>query len=68
VPVLIGATWAHAGNGWLFTNKGGGWEYPLFLAFAAVAQALLGGGAFALTSDAARQSDASKRTLRGSYA
>jgi putative oxidoreductase len=68
VPVLIGATWAHAGNGWLFTNKGGGWEYPLFLTFAAVAQTLIGGGVFALTSDKARHSDAPKRALRGSYA
>lgn len=49
VPVLAGAAWAHAGNGWLFTNAGGGWEYPVFLAVAAVAQALLGEGAFALS-------------------
>jgi putative oxidoreductase len=68
VPVLIGATWAHAGNGWLFTNKGGGWEYPLFLVFASVAQALIGGGVFALTRDAARQFAPSKRTLGDSYA
>ena len=27
VPVLIGATWAHLGNGWLFTAPKGGWEY-----------------------------------------
>jgi putative oxidoreductase len=49
VPVLLGATWAHAGNGWLFTAQGGGWEYPVFLAAAAIAQALLGDGAFALS-------------------
>ncbi|MFG0547104.1 DoxX family protein [Pseudomonas sp. YQ_6] len=30
VPVLLGATWAHSSNGWLFSNAGGGWEYPLF--------------------------------------
>jgi len=28
--VSLGATWAHSGAGWLFTNTGGGWEYPLF--------------------------------------
>jgi putative oxidoreductase len=28
VPVLIGATWAHAGNGWLFTSPNGGWNTP----------------------------------------
>ena len=31
IPILIGALWAHAGNGWVFSNEGGGWEYPLFL-------------------------------------
>lgn len=48
IPVLIGATWTHAGNGWLFSYEGGGWEYPLFLVFAALVQALLGDGAYAL--------------------
>jgi putative oxidoreductase len=48
VPVLLGATWVHWTNGWLFTNAGGGWEYPLFLAAATVVQALLGDGAYAL--------------------
>ncbi|ENO14427.2 DoxX family protein [Marinobacter nanhaiticus D15-8W] len=48
VPVMAGATWAHAANGWLFTNAGGGWEYPLFLTVATLAQALLGDGALAL--------------------
>lgn len=37
LPVLLGATWAHAGNGWVFSNPGGGWEYPAFLALASVA-------------------------------
>lgn len=48
IPVLLGATWAHAGNGWLFTNQGGGWEYPLYLTVTAGAVALLGDGAYAL--------------------
>lgn len=48
VPVLIGATWAHAGNGWVFSANGGGWEYPLFLTIACIVQAMLGTGAFAL--------------------
>jgi len=69
LPVLIGATWAHSGNGWLFTNKGGGWEYPLFLVIATGAQALLGGGAFALSGeqDSSHRRNA-KRTLQSSYA
>jgi putative oxidoreductase len=47
-PIAVGATWAHWTNGWLFTNEGGGWEYPLFLAAALAVQYGLGAGAFAL--------------------
>lgn len=50
IPVLLGATWAHAGNGWVFTAPNGGWEYPAFLALAAAAHALMGDGAWALSS------------------
>jgi putative oxidoreductase len=50
IPVLIGATWAHAGNGWLFTAPNGGWEYPAFLTVAALVQALLGDGKFACSA------------------
>ena len=50
VPVLLGATWAHAGNGWVFSNANGGWEYPAFLAAAAAAQALIGDGSYALAN------------------
>jgi putative oxidoreductase len=31
VPVLLGAAWAHIGNGWVFNAPNGGWEYPVFL-------------------------------------
>ncbi len=24
VPILLGAMWAHSGNGWVFSNQGGG--------------------------------------------
>jgi putative oxidoreductase len=48
LPILIGAVWVHSGNGWLFSNENGGWEFPLFLAIAAVAQTLLGDGAYSL--------------------
>ncbi len=50
IPILLGATWAHSGNGWVFTAPNGGWEYPAFLSAAAFAQALLGDGAYALSS------------------
>lgn len=48
VPVLLGAWFVHAGNGWVFSNPNGGWEYPAFLALASLALALLGNGAYAL--------------------
>jgi putative oxidoreductase len=40
IPVLIGATWAHIGNGWVFSNPDGGWEYPLYLIVISVVVAL----------------------------
>ena len=48
IPVALGATWAHLGAGWLFSNTGGGWEYPLFLVVTLAVQALIGDGAWAL--------------------
>lgn len=47
IPIALGATWAHLGAGWLFSNEGGGWEYPLFLSIALAVQVLLGSGAYA---------------------
>jgi len=46
LPVLLGATWVHLGNGWVFSNPNGGWEYPLFLTIATAAIALAGPGAW----------------------
>ena len=40
VPVLLGAMWAHVGNGWVFSAPNGGWEYPLFLVVISVVVAL----------------------------
>jgi putative oxidoreductase len=48
IPVLLGATWVHAGNGWLFSAEGGGWEFPIFWAVVQGAIAALGSGTFAL--------------------
>jgi len=47
IPLLIGAASVHLGNGWLFSSANGGWEYPVYLIIAALAQSLLGSGAFA---------------------
>ena len=46
-PILLGAFWVHAGNGWVFTAPGSGWEYPLYLL--SVVEALVGDGAHALS-------------------
>ena len=48
VPILVGATFAHAGNGWLFSAPNGGWEYPAFWTLTLIVQALLGDGAYAM--------------------
>ena len=48
LPVLLGALAIHAPNGWLFNAPNGGWEYPAFLAAAALTHILAGDGAFAL--------------------
>lgn len=46
---LLGAiVLVHAANGFWFSAKGGGWEYPAFWAIALVVQALIGAGAYAL--------------------
>ncbi len=48
IPILVGATWVHAGNGWVFSAANGGWEYPVFLIAASLVAALLGDGKYAL--------------------
>ena len=53
IPILVGAFWVHSGNGWVFSNAGGGWEYPLYLIVLSGAQVLLGEGAFALSRTSA---------------
>jgi putative oxidoreductase len=49
IPILLGAIFTvHGANGWLFTNKDGGWEYPAFWAVALFVQYLLGDGVLAV--------------------
>ena len=51
LPVIGGATiLGHRKNGFWFTNANGGWEYPAFWTLAVLVQALIGGGALALTA------------------
>jgi putative oxidoreductase len=47
LPILIGATLQHTGNGWVFSANGGGWEFPVFWTVTLLVQALLGDGAYA---------------------
>lgn len=54
VPLMLGAAQQHVTNGWLFSAPGGGFEFPVFWAIALVAQALLGGGAYAFDNAAER--------------
>ena len=49
LPLLLGAVWAHSGNGWVFSSPNGGWEFPAFLVATASIVAFQGGGAFALS-------------------
>ena len=48
LPILLGATFVHAGNGWVFSNQGGGWEFPVLLIALTVSVALQGSGSFAI--------------------
>ncbi len=49
IPMLLGAiVKVHGKNGWLWTNKEGGWEFPAFWAAALLVQFLLGDGLLTL--------------------
>lgn len=49
VPILLGSIYApHGAAGFIFSNPGGGWEFPAFWAVTLIVQALLGDGAYAI--------------------
>jgi len=48
IPILAGAAFVHSANGWVFSNQGGGWEFPVLLVVLAIAVALQGNGSYAL--------------------
>jgi putative oxidoreductase len=54
IPILAGAiVTVHGPAGFFFTNPKGGWEFLAFWIVALLAQALLGGGAYALRAGSA---------------
>ena len=48
LPILIGATWMHLGNNWVFSAEGGGWEFPILLVALAIAVGLGGAEKYAI--------------------
>jgi len=49
IPILAATIiFVHGSKGWLFSNEGGGWEFPAFWIVALVVQSLLGDGAHAV--------------------
>jgi putative oxidoreductase len=49
IPLILGTiVTVHGKNGWLFSNKDGGWEYPAFWAAGLLSLFLLGDGVGAL--------------------
>ena len=48
LPILLGATWMHLGNSWVFSAEGGGWEFPILLVALAIAVGLGGAGKYAI--------------------
>lgn len=55
VPILLGSIYTpHGAAGFIFSNAGGGWEFPAFWAVTLIVQALLGDGAYSLGQKIAR--------------
>lgn len=50
IPLMIGATLQHVGNGWVFSAAGGGWSFPALWTVLLIVQSLLGSGSFAVGS------------------
>ena len=48
LPTFVVTSLTHGAAGFIFSNEGGGWEFPAFWAVALLVQALLGDGAYAL--------------------
>lgn len=64
VPILLGATWVHIGNGWVFNAPKGGWEYPAFLTLTAIVVGLLSNGRSKAPQKSGRFSDRAETLQR----
>ncbi len=56
VHLIFSAYLGNVTNGWVFTNEGGGYEYPVMWAITCFALTLLGDGTYALKSAGLRRS------------
>ena len=56
IGVMLGAATVHMGNGWVFSNPGGGWEFPVYSAVTLLALFFLGDGKFSVANMLNRQS------------
>ena len=50
IGVMLGAATVHMGNGWVFSNPGGGWEFPVYSAATLLALVFLGDGKFSVAN------------------
>ena len=64
LPVQVGAGLVHAGNGWLFSNAGGGWEFSAVLVVLTAVVYLLGDGAYSVRSLFGRPSGSALGAVR----
>jgi putative oxidoreductase len=49
IPLILGTIFmVHGSKGWMFSNEGGGWEFPAFWAVSLLVQAMLGSGAISI--------------------
>ena len=64
LPVQVGAGLVHAGNGWLFSNAGGGWEFSAVLVVMTGVVYLLGDGAYSVRRLAGGNSGSAFQSVR----
>jgi len=51
IPINLGILMYHIPYGWMFHNRGGGWEYPNIILFVLISIFFLGTGKFGIKKD-----------------